>query len=95
MWAAMTLGIWYCGDIGDLVALVRSSGVNGYSATRVEVIESLQKMMESSLRKFIEFCKIPPRRVVFFLVVIVTEILMMSCLQLFCLQICQLFFSQT
>jgi len=33
---------------------------------RVEIIESLQKMMEQALGKFIDFCKIPPRRVIFF-----------------------------
>jgi len=33
---------------------------------RVEIIESLQKMMERALGLFIEFRKIPPRRVIFF-----------------------------
>ena len=33
---------------------------------RVEIIESLQKMMERALGRFIEFRKIPPRRVIFF-----------------------------
>ena len=34
--------------------------------SRVEVIESLQQMMERALRWFIKFQKIPPRRVIFF-----------------------------
>ena len=33
---------------------------------RVEIIESLQRMMERALGRFIEFRKIPPRRVIFF-----------------------------
>jgi eukaryotic translation initiation factor 2C len=33
---------------------------------RVEIIESLQKMMERALGRFIEFRKIPPKRVIFF-----------------------------
>jgi len=33
---------------------------------RVEIIESLQKMMERALGRFIELRKIPPRRVIFF-----------------------------
>ena len=32
----------------------------------VEIIESLQTMIERALRKFIEFWKIPPCRVIFF-----------------------------
>ena len=34
--------------------------------SRVEVIESFQQMMERALRWFIEFQKMPPRRVIFF-----------------------------
>ena len=34
--------------------------------SRVKVIESLQQMMEQALRRFIEFQKMPPRRVIFF-----------------------------
>ena len=33
---------------------------------RVEIIESLQKMMERALGRFIEFRKIPPKRIIFF-----------------------------
>jgi eukaryotic translation initiation factor 2C len=33
---------------------------------RVEIIESLQKMMERALGRFIEFQKMPPKRVIFF-----------------------------
>ena len=33
---------------------------------RVEIIESLQKMMVRALGQFIEYRKIPPRRVIFF-----------------------------
>jgi eukaryotic translation initiation factor 2C len=33
---------------------------------RVEIIESLQKMMERALMRFIEFQKMPPKRVIFF-----------------------------
>ena len=33
---------------------------------RVEIIESLQKMMEQALKRFIEFNKMPPKRVIFF-----------------------------
>ena len=33
---------------------------------RVEIIESLQKLMERALRQFIEFWKVLPRRLVFF-----------------------------
>ena len=33
---------------------------------RVEVIESLQKMMERALGRFIEVQKIPPKKIIFF-----------------------------
>ena len=33
---------------------------------RVEIIESLQKMMVQALNRFIDFCKLPPRRIIFF-----------------------------
>jgi eukaryotic translation initiation factor 2C len=32
----------------------------------VEIIELLQKMMERALGRFIEICKVPPKRIIFF-----------------------------
>ena len=44
----------------------RYAALTDIQQPRVEVIESLQKMMERALGKFIEFCKILPRRVILF-----------------------------
>ena len=44
----------------------RYAALTDVQQPQVEVIESLQKMMERALGKFIELCKIPPRRVILF-----------------------------
>ena len=44
----------------------RYAALTDIQQPRVEVIESLQRMMERALGRFIEICKIPPKRVIFF-----------------------------
>ena len=55
---------WY-GQSGDEGA-TRYAALTEVQQPRVENIESLQKMMERALGKFIDFCKVPPKRVIFF-----------------------------
>ena len=47
-------------------AATRYAALTDIQRPRVEIIESLDRMMEKSLRHFIELRKIPPRRVIFF-----------------------------
>ena len=47
-------------------AATRYAALTDIQRPRVEIIESLERMMEKSLRHFIELRKIPPRRVIFF-----------------------------
>ena len=44
----------------------RYAALTDIQQPRVEIIESLQGMMERALGRFIEFNKIPPRRLIFF-----------------------------
>jgi len=44
----------------------RYAALSNIQRPRVEIIESLQGMMEQSLERFIEFNKMPPRRLIFF-----------------------------
>jgi eukaryotic translation initiation factor 2C len=55
-------GLVYSYDEGA----TRYAAITEIQQPRVEIIESLQTMMEKALERFIGICKIPPKRVIFF-----------------------------
>ena len=55
-------GVVYSYDQGA----TRYAAITGIQQPRLEIIESLQEIMEQALGRFIEFNKRPPRRLIFF-----------------------------